>query len=186
MSDGEQQEDVGFLMVPPSVSALRRRATYLIDLVVGGAMMVIGMVQVIGYLVQYTLLEADFYCLERQTRCLPLVIIWIVSAVSAWVLYLSLIALMLACVVYLSTPKLSVKRRRGALLALFAVNSYLSVTLLCTVASWGVGELVDGRPRIGNSVSAVTGFIMSSLVATGLYIVVTVIQNIYKQYRRRW
>lgn len=159
-----------------SVDNRKKGISYYVSMLLGVAGVVIGITQVILYLVQYTINEPDFYCLERSSKCWPVLTVYMISAVLAWVVFLSMIPILAFFVVRLSDN--SLRDRLLYLAAILCVDIYTCFTLFTTMLSWLIGDMIDSKPRMFNSVSAVTGFIMSTLITGVIVSSIMVVYNV--------
>lgn len=172
MSD--EEEEIGFLAVPPTQYKVKRGLTYYISLLLGALGALTGAAQVVFYLIQYTINEPDFYCYERSGRCWPLVTIYMISALVSWVIFMAMIPLLVIFVIRLSNPY---NHRVPYLAAILFIDIYTFLTVLCTVFSWLIGYLIDHRPRIFTSVSAISGFILSTAITLSVVSVWRILRN---------
>jgi hypothetical protein len=145
-------------------------------MLLGAVGVILGITQVILYLVQYTIHDPDFYCFERSAKCWPVITVYMISAVLAWVVFIAIVPILAFFIVRLSDYRL--EQRLLYLAAILCIDIYTCFTLFTTMISWLIGDMIDSKPRMFNPVSAVTGFILSTLITATLISLAMIIYNL--------
>lgn len=171
MSDEEDQMDVTSpvnALVPPPKR--KKGIRYWITMILA----CLGSLQVTilsgGFLAQFFMNDVDFYCHIKEVPCVFLLMAYVICAGVSFTTFVCLPPLSWGMTLMISRNR----RWVNEMTCIVCIVIFVCLTYLCTVLAWGLGYLVDGKPRMMNLVSATTGYLFAVMLM-GLFTGVVVL-----------